>query len=414
MSVQLSPSNRDSAKSLRIAYFINHYPKVSHSFVRREILALERQGFVVQRIALRGWRDSLPDEEDRQEQKRTHYVLRGGLGGLLLPTVRAMLRTPSRFFAVAALAVKMSRNSDRPLPYHLIYVAEACRILEWLVGFGSVRLHAHFGTNSAEVAMLVRALGGPPYSFTVHGPDEFLRPIGLDEKIRRSAFVVAISNFGRSQLFLRSRHADWPKVKIVHCGLEKSFYEDASPTRGPPRLICVGRLCEAKGQLLLIEAAALLADKGIAFELVLVGDGPMRQEIEDLVKKCGLGARVRITGWISSSEVREEILAARALVLPSFAEGLPVVIMEAMALRRPVLSTYVAGIPELVRQGQEGWLVPAGAVKELAEAMEACLASSVDDLRRLGDAAQSRVLVRHCADTEAGKLAELFRAPARE
>jgi colanic acid/amylovoran biosynthesis glycosyltransferase len=399
---------------LRIAYFINHYPKVSHSFVRREILALERQGFVVQRIALRGWRDSLPDEEDRQEQKRTHYVLRGGLWGLLLPMVRAMLRTPSRFFVVAALAVKMSRNSDRPLPYHLIYVAEACRILEWLVGFGSVRLHAHFGTNSAEVAMLVRALGGPPYSFTVHGPDEFLRPIGLEEKIRRSSFVVAISNFGRSQLFLRSRHADWPKVKIVHCGLEKSFYEDASPTRGPPRLICVGRLCEAKGQLLLIEAAALLADKGIAFELVLVGDGPMRQEIEDLVQKCGLGARVRITGWISSSEVREEILAARALVLPSFAEGLPVVIMEAMALRRPVLSTYVAGIPELVRHGQEGWLVPAGAVKELAEAMEACLASPIDDLRRLGDAAQSRVLVRHCADTEAGKLAELFRAPARE
>jgi colanic acid/amylovoran biosynthesis glycosyltransferase len=414
MSVQLSPSNRDNANPLRITYFINHYPKVSHSFVRREILALERQGFVVQRIALRGWRDSLPDEEDRQEQKRTHYVLRGGLWGLLLPTVRAMLRTPSRFFAIAALAVKMSRNSDRPLPYHLIYVAEACRILEWLVGFGSVRLHAHFGTNSAEVAMLVRALGGPPYSFTVHGPDEFLRPIGLDEKIRRSAFVVAISNFGRSQLFLRSRHADWPKVKIVHCGLEKSFYEDASPTRGPPRLICVGRLCEAKGQLLLIEAAALLADEGIAFEMVLVGDGPMRQEIEDLVQKCGLGARVRITGWISSSEVREEILAARALVLPSFAEGLPVVIMEAMALRRPVLSTYVAGIPELVRHGQEGWLVPAGAVKELAEAMEACLASSVDDLRRLGDAAQSRVLVRHCADTEAGKLAELFRAPAQE
>ena len=414
MSVQLSPSNRDNANPLRITYFINHYPKVSHSFVRREILALERQGFVVQRIALRGWRDSLPDEEDRQEQKRTHYVLRGGLWRLLLPMVRAMLRTPSRFFAVAALAVKMSRNSDRPLPYHLIYVAEACRILEWLVGFGSVRLHAHFGTNSAEVAMLVRALGGPPYSFTVHGPDEFLRPIGLDEKIRRSAFVVAISNFGRSQLFLRSRHADWPKVKIVHCGLEKSFYEDASPTRGPPRLICVGRLCEAKGQLLLIEAAALLADEGIAFELVLVGDGPMRQEIEDLVQKCELGARVRITGWISSSEVREEILAARALVLPSFAEGLPVVIMEAMALRRPVLSTYVAGIPELVRHGQEGWLVPAGAVKELAEAMEACLASSVDDLRRLGDAAQSRVLVRHCADTEAGKLAELFRAPAQE
>jgi colanic acid/amylovoran biosynthesis glycosyltransferase len=411
--IQCRPPNK-IVPILRIAYFINHYPKVSHSFVRREILALERQGFDVQRIALRGWLDSLPDEEDRQEQKRTHYVLRRGLRGLVLPTVRALLRSPRRFFAVVALAIKMSRDSGRPLPYHLIYVAEACRILSWLADFGSLRLHAHFGTNSAEVTMFVRALGGPPYSFTVHGPDEFLRPIGLEEKIRRSAFVVAISSFGRSQLFLRSRYVDWPKIKIVHCGVEKSFYEAASPTLGSPRLICVGRLCEAKGQLLLIEAAALLADKGIAFELVLAGDGPMRKEIEKLVQERGLGERVRITGWISGRQVREEILAARALVLPSFAEGLPVVIMEAMALRRPVLSTYVAGIPELVRHGQEGWLFPAGAVKELSEAMEACLASSVDDLKRLGDAAQSRVLVRHSVDTEAGKLAELFRAPARE
>jgi colanic acid/amylovoran biosynthesis glycosyltransferase len=398
---------------LRIAYLINHYPKVSHSFVRREILALERQGFVVQRIALRGWQDSLPDEEDRQEQQRTHYVLRQGLRGLVLPTIRALLRSPSRFFAVVALAIKMSRNSDRPLPYHLIYVAEATRILRWLADFRSLRLHAHFGTNSAEVAMFVRALGGPPYSFTVHGPDEFLRPIGLEEKIRRSAFVVAISNFGRSQLFLRSRHVDWRKIKIVHCGLEESFHQFAPQTSGPPRLICVGRLCEAKGQLLLIEAAALLAAKRVCFDLVLAGDGPMRQEIEELIQECGLGERVRVTGWISSSQVREEILAARALVLPSFAEGLPVVIMEAMALRRPVLSTYVAGIPELVRHGKEGWLFPAGAVRELAEAMEACLASSVDDLRRIGDAAQTRVLGRHSADTGAGKLAELFRAPDR-
>jgi glycosyltransferase involved in cell wall biosynthesis len=137
----------------------------------------------------------------------------------------------------------------------------------------------------------------------------------------------------------------------------------------------------------------------------------MRQEIEALIKEHGLGQQVRITGWISSSRVREEISAARALVLPSFAEGLPVVIMEAMALRRPVLSTYVAGIPELVRHGDEGWLFPAGAVTELAEAMEACLASSVDDLRKLGDAAQRRVLIRHSVDTEAAKLAELFRAP---
>jgi colanic acid/amylovoran biosynthesis glycosyltransferase len=397
--------------TLRIAYFINQYPKVSHSFIRREILALERQGFEVQRIALRGWQGALPDEEDRQEQKITRYVLRQGLWGLLLPTLRTMLRSPVRFVAALTLAGKMARESDRSLPYHLIYVAEACRILEWSVELDVERIHAHFGTNSAEVAMLTRALGGPPYSFTVHGPDEFLRPMGMEEKIRRSAFVVAISSFGRSQLYLRSGHRDWPKIKVVHCGLEESFYEIDSPlTAIPLRLICVGRLCEAKGQLLLIEAAAALANKGISFELVLAGDGPTRGEIEKLVDKYGLGERVRITGWISGGEVRREILAARALVLPSFAEGLPVVIMEAMALRRPVLSTYVAGIPELVRPGEDGWLFPAGSVEELASAMQDCLSRPLEDLERLGDAGRNRVLTRHSVDTEAAKLAQLFRA----
>jgi colanic acid/amylovoran biosynthesis glycosyltransferase len=397
--------------TLRIAYFINQYPKVSHSFIRREILALERQGFEVQRIALRGWQGALPDEEDRQEQKITRYVLRQGLWGLLLPTLRTMLRSPVRFVAALTLAGKMARESDRSLPYHLIYVAEACRILEWSVELDVERIHAHFGTNSAEVAMLTRALGGPPYSFTVHGPDEFLRPMGLEEKVRRSAFVVAISSFGRSQLYLRSARRDWPKIKVVHCGLEESFYAIDSPlTAIPLRLICVGRLCEAKGQLLLIEAAAALANKGISFELVLAGDGPTRGEIEKLVDKYGLGERVRITGWISGGEVRREILAARALVLPSFAEGLPVVIMEAMALRRPVLSTYVAGIPELVRPGEEGWLFPAGSLEELASAMQDCLSRPFEDLERLGDAGRRRVLTRHSVDTEAGKLAQLFRA----
>lgn len=396
---------------LRIAYFVNHYPKVSHSFIRREILALERHGFEVTRLALRGWNDVLPDEIDAHEQKRTHYVLRDGVRGLLWPVLKTLLRAPLRFFAVLAMAADMSRDSERPLPYHLIYVAEACRLLSWLAQYRVSRLHAHFGTNSAEVAMLAHALGGPPYSFTVHGPDEFMRPMGLQEKISRSAFVIAISNFGRSQLYLRSRYGDWPKIKIVHCGLEESFYNvDSCATSAPQRLVCVGRLCEAKGQLLLIEATARLARKGIRFELVLAGDGPMRSEIDRLVQKHDLADQVRITGWIGSDEVRNEILAARALVLPSFAEGLPVVIMEAMALRRPVLSTYVAGIPELVRDGKEGWLFPAGSLEELASAMEDCLSRPPAELRKLGDAAHDRVLARHSIEIGAGKLAELFRA----
>jgi colanic acid/amylovoran biosynthesis glycosyltransferase len=255
-------------------------------------------------------------------------------------------------------------------------------------------------------------LGGPPYSFTIHGPHEFELPMGLEEKIHRSAFVVAVSHFGRSQLYRRARYEDWPKVNVVRCGLEEAFYDVApAPVTTAPRLICVGRLCEAKGQLLLIEAAARLAAKGIPFELVLAGDGEMRGAVEASIQKYGIGQFVRITGWISGCEVRSEILGSRALVLASFAEGLPVVIMEAMALRRPVLTTYIAGIPELVRSGEHGWLIPAGSVDELAAAMEACLATPPEEIQRIGDAGHGRVVALHSIDVEVKKLAELFRAP---
>ena len=397
--------------SLRITYLINQYPKVSHSFIRREILALERQGCQVQRIAVRGWDETLVDAEDQVEQTRTQYVLQGGVPALLLAVVKLMLTAPVRFFSALVLAIKMSRRADRPLPFHLIYLAEACRILPWLKAFQASHVHAHFGTNSAEVAMLVHSLGGPPYSFTVHGPEEFDKPefIGLREKMRRSAFVVAISAFGRSQLYRWLDGADWPKVAVVHCGLEPAFFDvEGVAASAPQRLVCVGRLCEQKGQLLLIEAAHRLAGKGIDFELVLAGDGEMRAAIEARIAQHGLEQRVRITGWISGAQVRAELLAARALVLPSFAEGLPVVIMEALALRRPVLTTYVAGIPELVQDGENGWLFPAGSIDALSQAMEQCLLTPAPILQRMGDAGYARVLQRHAIDTEAAKLVALF------
>lgn len=399
-------------KPLPIAYFINQYPGISHSFIRREILALERQGFAVQRIALRGWDSILVDAEDLRERTQTRYVLQGGLLPLLLAAMRTLFASPGRFLSAFALALRMGWRAARPLPNHLGYLAEACRILPWLRASGALHVHAHFGTNSAEVVMLAHALGGPAYSFTVHGPEEFDQPqlLGLDEKIRRSAFVVAISSYGRSQLYRWIAHAQWPKVQVVHCGLEAAFYDVAPvPPPAAPRLICVGRLCEQKGQLLLIEAARRLAARGIPFELVLAGDGEMRHEIENLIAQYGLGPQVRITGWISSAQVRAEILAARALVLPSFAEGLPVVIMEAMALRRPVLATYVAGIPELVSPGENGWLFPSGDVEALVIALENFLSCSVEDLKTMGNAARLRAVTRHAIDTEAARLTGLFR-----
>lgn len=400
---------------MRIAYFINQYPKVSHSFIRREILALERQGIVIQRIALRGWDGELQDAEDVSERDKTRYVLQDGIKGLLAPLLQVLRARPRQFFSALRLALRMGLRADRPWPYHLVYLAEACCVVQWLQAFGAEHVHAHFGTNSTEVVMLANVLGGPAYSFTVHGPEEFDKPqfLYLGEKVRRAAFVAAVSSYGRSQLFRWVAHQHWAKVKVVHCGLERTFHEvPAVAAPSVPRLVCVGRLCEQKGQLLLLEAARMLAAQAVAFEIVLAGDGEMRADIEALIVRHELQTHIRITGWISSAQVREEILAARALVLPSFAEGLPVVIMEAMALRRPVLTTYVAGIPELVRQGENGWLFPAGAVEELAAAMADCLAQPVDALQRMGEAAYQRVLQRHDIDSEAAKLVRYFKATA--
>ena len=396
---------------MRIAYLVNRYPTVSHSFIRREILALERRGVEVMRIALREWHPELLDADNQPERERTRYVLREGAPALLIALMRMLLTRPVRMLQALGLALRMGYRGDRPLPVHLVYLAEACQIEPWLRAAGVQHLHAHFGTNSAEVAMLVNALGGPRWSFTIHGPKEYdnVQLVGLAEKIRRCAFVVAISSYGRSQLYRLVETQHWPKVKVVHCGLEGTYFTGAvRPPPAAPRLVCVGRLCEQKGQLLLVEAAHRLAARGIPFELILAGDGELRSEIEASIRRYKLQDRVRITGWIGGNEVREQIQAARALVLPSFAEGLPIVIMEAMALKRPVISTFVAGIPELVQPGEHGWLVPAGDIDALADVMRACLEAPVEALVRMGEAAHKRVVERHSVDTEAGKLGRLF------
>jgi glycosyltransferase involved in cell wall biosynthesis len=396
----------------RVAYLVNQYPKVSHSFVRREIRALERLGCEVQRIALRGWEGELADREDLDERAQTRYVLREGPAALLPALAAAALASPRRFAGALALAVRVSRRADRPLPHHLAYLTEACRVLPWLRVFGATHVHAHFGTNAAEVAMLANALGGPPYSFTVHGPEEFDKPLalGLAEKGRRAAFVAAVSSYGRAQLCRWIDPEHWDRIKLVHCGLEREYFAaPAVPAPDAPHFVCVGRICEQKGQLLLVEAVARLAARGKAVELVLAGDGEMRPQVEALIAKHRLERRVAITGWISAEAVRKQILGARAMVLPSLAEGLPVVLMEAMALRRPVISTYVAGIPELVNEGC-GWLVPAGDVDALCAALEDAMSSSLDVLEAMGRTGFQRARMRHSVESEAARLARLFEA----
>lgn len=394
-----------------IAYVLPTYPMPSQTFIRREIAALEARGWTVLRFAMRRFGRELAEEADRAEEGRTEYVLEAGAVALGLAAAGEAMTRPLRMARALAAAVRMGRRSGKGLFRHLVYLVEACHLRRRLARCRANHVHAHFGTNAATGAMLCRLLGGPRYSVTIHGPEEFDAPgpLALGEKVRHAAFVAAISHFARSQLLRWASPADWPRIHVVRCGLDEVFLGvPGVPVPDRPRLVSVGRLAEQKGQLLLVEAAARLRERVPDFELVLVGDGPLRGELEAQIARLDLGDCVRITGFLDNRSVRRELEAARALVLPSFAEGLPVVIMEAMALGRPVISTYVAGIPELVEPGKSGWLVPAGALDPLVDAMAEVLAAEPARLEAMGRTGAARVAERHDAAAEAAKLAALF------
>lgn len=392
-----------------VVYLVNQYPAVTHTFIKREILALENLGIEVVRVAVRPGA-ALVDPGDLIEAERTTHLARSP-SWLLKAALLGVVVRPRRFAAALSSAMRLMRRSDRPPLIHLLYLVEAFGVAAKVRESGANHIHAHFGTNSAEIALLASKLSGVSYSFTVHGYDEYDRPefIGLRAKIRAASFVAAVSYYGRSQLYRWCDKADQNKIRLVRCGLERQFHHGTEEVPcDSARLLCVGRLCREKGQDVLVRAAAMIAAAGRRFELVLVGDGEARQDLEALVAELGLWGTVRLAGWLSSVEVRREMLAARALVVGSLAENLPVVIMEAMALRRPVIATQIAGIPELVIPGQTGWLVPASSVEALAEAMTACLDASPAELLEMGRSGRERVLAFHDVDREAKRLSDLF------
>ena len=395
--------------ALCVAYLVNQYPKVSHTFIRREILALERQGVTVRRFAIRGWDADVVDPLDHAEQAQTRYLLKDGLLPLLSAVAVNALQRPKATWTALKAAVAMSRKSVRSLPYHLIWLGHASRLRLWLEKEGVSHLHAHFGTNSADVAYLLRLLGGPTYSFTVHGPDEFDNAplFSFPRKVEAASFVAAIGSFTRSQLMRFLPSEDWPKLKVVHCGLDEGFFvAEPAPLPPAPVLLCIGRLSSQKGHLALLEAFARLDRPDVS--LVLAGDGEFRELIDARIASLGLQGRVRVTGWIGSDEVRRLITQSTIIVQPSLAEGLPVVLMEALAQGRPVISTYIAGIPELVENGKTGWLVPAGDSDALAKIMEVALDTPAERLTEMGRAGIVRVRVRHHIDAVATQLVGLF------
>lgn len=401
-----------TTRPLVLAYLTSVYARVSHTFIRGEVAALRALGHTVHTFSVRRpAAGELISAEIRREYAATVHIVAAGPVRLVWAGLREAAGSPRRFLAAARLAQRFGTPGWKGRLWPQAYLLEAAFLARRLRAAKVEHLHNHFGEGSTAVAALAAALAGISFSTTIHGPSEFDRPtlLALREKVKRSAFTVAISHFGRSQLYRWCDHRDWSKIEVVRCGLHGNFLDGkAVPVPDRRTLVSVGRLDEQKGQMLLVEAAGRLRAQGMDFELILIGDGPLRKPLEDLIRRLGIQQHVRLAGWRSAEEVREAILASRALVLSSFAEGLPVVLMEALALRRPVISTAIAGIPELVKQGTCGWLVPAGSVDDLVDAMRTALTTPAPELDRMGREGARRVAERHNARIEAGKLAALF------
>jgi glycosyltransferase involved in cell wall biosynthesis len=394
---------------MRIAYLVNRYPAVSHTFIRREIQAVESLGHVVERFSIRDTRNGLIDPVDLEEHQKTFVLL--NLPRCMSATMLVLFRHPLKLLSGLRATLKMSRDGNRGVVRHLGHLASACHLARELQRRQVQHLHAHFGTNSAAVALLAHIVGGIPYSATVHGPEEFDCPeaLSLGYKVAHAKFVVCVSSFGRSQLQRWSKTDDWHKINVVHCGLGADYLgRSTNSVPDVPRLVCIARLSEQKGIFTLLNAAEELARDGMDFELVIVGDGPLRSVLAEKAASERMRGRVQLVGPQTSEQVRHWLETSRCLVLPSFAEGLPVVIMEAFALARPVISTYVAGIPELVVNGQNGLLVPAGNSQDLAHALKGVLKMPVAELSKMGQLGRQQVCKRHNSQTEAKKLVELF------
>lgn len=394
----------------RIAYLAGSYPTVSHTFILREVAALRAQGLEILTCSVRRPApDQIRGPAERAEAARTFNLLDAARNPRrLIGAQIAALRNPRLYARTLRKAWSMRGPGLRSAAYQVFYFLEATVLARHLARQGVTHLHNHFAQASATVAMLAARLAGIPFSFTLHGPADFTDPRlwRLDAKIRDAVFVSCISHYCRSQAMLVSPVGDWAKLHIVHCGVEPARY-DAPPAAGQG-LLFVGRLAAAKGVPVLIEALPRILSAHPQAHLVLIGDGPDRAALQDQVRRLGLGDAVRFTGYQSQDEVAGALARAAVFVLPSFAEGVPVVLMEAMAACRPVVATRIAGIPELVEDGVSGRIVPPGDAMALAAAVCDIL-SAPDRAAAMGEAGRQRVEAEFDIAREAERLAALFR-----
>lgn len=409
-----------------VAYLTGEYPRATDTFIQREVVEVEKAGLRVERFAVRSPGDEhIVGDLQRAERSKTTYLLGRPRSVYLAALLSALRRSPAAVLRTARLAARTRRLGLRGAFKQVAYFIEATLLAEELRARGVQHLHNHFGDSSCSVALLASEMSGVPFSFTLHGPAIFFEPHEwhLGTKIERAAFVAVISDFARSQACLFSDPSAWDRLHIVHCGVadpleigpEPEADDDsgagggagAEAGAGATDLLFVGRLDQVKGVMVLFDALVTLLERGVDVRLSLVGDGPQRDELERRCERLRLGERVRFLGYQNADQVQRHLERCDVFVLPSFAEGVPVSLMEAMARRRPVIATAVGGVTELVSPGESGLVVPPGNVEALAGAI-ASLAADPSLRASMGEHGARTVAASFSSRVEAARLVALF------
>lgn len=386
----------------RIAYLVSDYYAPSHTFVRREIAALRASGIDVDVFSVHGGGTTETSVESLLGRSPGAYI--AALGW-------AMFTRPLAFLASWWLAVRHRGPGIKALVWSQFHFVEAMMLARLLHRSGAVRLHNHFANSGATVGLIASRLAGLPWSLTLHGISETEYPAGLllAEKLEKASFVACASYFMRAQAMRVVDPSHWPKMTIVRCGLDMMTLPAPTPTAkaGPARIICVGRLSPEKGYFGLLDALAAIATADGEFQLVIVGDGPQMAAVQTQAAELGLADHIRFAGALPEVETLGEIARADVLVLPSLMEGLPVVLMEAMAMGRPVLASRVAGIPELVEEKRSGYLFTPSDWDDLAQGLAALL-SCRDDWQEMGRIGRAKIEEEFKVDLSASRMARLF------
>ena len=396
-----------------IAYLTGEYPRATDTFIQREVAGLRQHGITVETCSIRRTDPSHHvGPEQREEAANTFHILEAAKSPVQLLKAHGALffQNPKRYLGALAKAWRTRAPGAKAALYQMIYFVEAGVLARHMQVRGITHLHNHIATASCTVAMLANALSDIPYSFTLHGPDIFFEPHRwrLDEKIASARFVACISHFCRAQAMNFSAPDHWAKLHIVHCGIEPERYTPNERTRGK-NLLFVGRLAGVKGVPVLLDALKMLEVKHTDLKVTMIGDGPERAALESRSQNMGLAYLVDFVGYKSQADAAETLSKTDIFVLPSFAEGVPVVLMEAMAASVPVITTHVAGIPELIEDGTHGILTHPGDARSLAVAIEKLLDNPAlaTEMGKLG---REKVSAEFNIETEAAWLTELFGA----